>query len=129
MALALILALHCTGCATSGQPMQIKPTDGGALVGVDVSQGPGVLVRAAQWVGDNPGKVAVGLGAAYGAWRVADHNDWFGGGSDGDRRATSTLIEVTGDNNRIVVVSDQGTGSASGDSNTGSGGQANGDLR
>ena len=126
-ATSLLIAASITamGCASPRlaqnndmPPVRVEADENGAAVMMDVSQG-GLV----NWIKANPWKVAGTVAAGYAAYRVGDHNDWFRGGSDGDRRATQTYVEINGDNNRVVIVSDQGTGSASGDPNTGSGGQ------
>ena len=123
-AIIITSTMLAMGCASgrlpnNQQPMRVDVEPDGATVAVDVEQIGGII----PWIRNNPWKVAGGAVAGYAAYRVADHNDWFRGNSKGDRRATQTYVEVNGDNNRVVIVSDTGSGSASGDSNTGSGGQ------
>ena len=123
-------SLLITGCASPRVadnpnlvPLRIDADENGAAVMVDVAGGGNPFKRAGSWIANNPGTSVLLLGGAAGLDHIGDHIDWFKGGSKGDRKATYYHIENHGDNNRYIFVSDQGTASASGDSNTGSGGQ------
>ena len=130
--LLIAASIMATGCASPRlaqnndmPPVRVDADENGAAVMVDVAGGGGgnLFTRVWGWASENPIPAALTVGGLWGLYEIGDHNDWFKGGSKGDRKATYYHIENHGDNNRYIFVSDQGTGSASGDSNTGSGGQ------
>ena len=85
-AIAIGMAITATGCASSGTagppPVKLTPDNNGIMV--DFWGNP------IQWTRQNPGKAVAGLVAAAGAWKIADHNDYFRSGRRGRASQNTT---------------------------------------
>ena len=79
--IAVIVIAAVMACSTvrADAPVQVRAENGGVQVGVRFFANP------IEWVRQNPWRAlrrALGTAAVgYGAYRVADHNDWFSSSS------------------------------------------------
>jgi len=73
----IMLAMMAAGVACAQEAVRVEPTDGGAMVGVDIAGGPGRMSRAWSAVKTHKWKIIGTAAAVIAVDRVAANNDWL----------------------------------------------------